>query len=34
MSVAASNWHGDVNSTASSAVYGTAFFDKKQLEST
>src|SRR3954470_11771155 len=32
MSVAASNWHGDVNSDRFQRVYGTAFFDKKQLE--
>src|SRR5688572_2741960 len=32
MSVAASNWHGDVNSDRFQRVYGTAFFDRKQLE--
>jgi threonyl-tRNA synthetase len=32
MSVAASNWHGDVNSDRFQRVYGTAFFDKKQLD--
>jgi threonyl-tRNA synthetase len=32
MSVAASNWHGDVNSDRFQRVYGTAFFDRKQLD--
>jgi threonyl-tRNA synthetase len=32
MSVAASNWHGDINSDRFQRVYGTAFFDKKQLD--
>ncbi|MDQ3439500.1 MAG: threonine--tRNA ligase [Planctomycetota bacterium] len=32
MSVAASNWHGDVTSDRFQRVYGTAFFDKKQLD--
>jgi threonyl-tRNA synthetase len=32
MSVAASYWHGDVNSDRFQRVYGTAFFDKKQLD--
>src|SRR6185437_15971221 len=31
-SVAASNWHGDVNSDRFQRIYGTAFFDKKLLE--
>jgi threonyl-tRNA synthetase len=31
-SVAASNWHGDVNSDRFQRIYGTAFFDKKQLD--
>jgi threonyl-tRNA synthetase len=32
MSVAASNWHGDVSSDRFQRVYGTAFFDRKQLD--
>jgi len=32
MSVASSNWHGDVKSDRFQRVYGTAFFDKKQLD--
>src|SRR5687768_1239579 len=32
MSVAQSHWHGDVSSDKFQRVYGTAFFDKKQLE--
>jgi threonyl-tRNA synthetase len=32
MSVAASNWHGDVTSDRFQRVYGTAFFDKKDLD--
>ncbi|HVT90534.1 MAG TPA: threonine--tRNA ligase [Tepidisphaeraceae bacterium] len=32
MSVAASNWHGDVTSDKFQRVYGTAFFDKKHLD--
>jgi len=32
MSVAQSHWHGDVASDKFQRVYGTAFFDKKQLE--
>ncbi len=32
MSIAASNWHGDVKSDRFQRVYGTAFFDKKQLD--
>lgn len=32
MSVAQSHWHGDVNSDKFQRVYGTAFFDKKQLD--
>src|SRR3954470_11665491 len=32
MSAASSNWHGDVKSDRFQRVYGTAFFDKKQLE--
>jgi threonyl-tRNA synthetase len=32
MSVAASNWHGDVTSDRFQRVYGTAFFDKKVLD--
>ncbi|HEX3355591.1 MAG TPA: threonine--tRNA ligase [Tepidisphaeraceae bacterium] len=31
-SVAASNWHGDITSDRFQRVYGTAFFDKKQLD--
>lgn len=31
-SVAASNWHGDITSDKFQRVYGTAFFDKKQLD--
>jgi threonyl-tRNA synthetase len=32
MSIAQSHWHGDVSSDKFQRVYGTAFFDKKQLE--
>jgi len=32
MSVAQSHWHGDISSDKFQRVYGTAFFDKKQLE--
>jgi threonyl-tRNA synthetase len=32
MSVAQSHWHGDVKSDKFQRVYGTAFFDKKQLD--
>ncbi|HYO08105.1 MAG TPA: threonine--tRNA ligase, partial [Tepidisphaeraceae bacterium] len=32
MSVAQSHWHGDVTSDKFQRVYGTAFFDKKQLD--
>src|SRR3954471_2971281 len=32
MSVAQSHWHGDVKSDRFQRVYGTAFFDPKQLE--
>jgi threonyl-tRNA synthetase len=32
MSVASSHWHGDVSSDRFQRVYGTAFFDKKDLE--
>ncbi len=32
MSVAQSHWHGDVKSDKFQRVYGTAFFDPKQLE--
>jgi threonyl-tRNA synthetase len=32
MSVASSNWHGDIKSDRFQRVYGTAFFDKKQLD--
>jgi threonyl-tRNA synthetase len=32
MSVAQSHWHGDVNSDKFQRVYGTAFFDRKQLD--
>jgi threonyl-tRNA synthetase len=32
MSVAQSHWHGDVSSDKFQRVYGTAFFDKKQLD--
>jgi threonyl-tRNA synthetase len=32
MSVAQSHWHGDVASDKFQRVYGTAFFDKKQLD--
>lgn len=32
MSVASSHWHGDVESDKFQRVYGTAFFDKKQLD--
>jgi threonyl-tRNA synthetase len=32
MSVASSHWHGDVNSDRFQRVYGTAFFDRKQLD--
>ena len=32
MSVASSHWHGDVTSDRFQRVYGTAFFDKKQLD--
>jgi threonyl-tRNA synthetase len=32
MSVAQSHWHGDVTSDKFQRVYGTAFFDPKQLE--
>ncbi|MGH7179484.1 MAG: aminoacyl--tRNA ligase-related protein, partial [Tepidisphaeraceae bacterium] len=32
MSVAQSHWHGDVSSDRFQRVYGTAFFDKKQLD--
>ena len=32
MSVAQSHWHGDVSSDKFQRVYGTAFFDRKQLE--
>jgi threonyl-tRNA synthetase len=32
MSVASSHWHGDVSSDRFQRVYGTAFFDKKQLD--
>lgn len=32
MSIASSHWHGDVTSDRFQRVYGTAFFDKKDLE--
>ena len=32
MSVAQSHWHGDVSSDKFQRIYGTAFFDGKQLE--
>jgi len=32
MSVAQSHWHGDIGSDKFQRVYGTAFFDKKELE--
>src|SRR5688572_1947770 len=32
LSVAQSHWHGDVKSDKFQRVYGTAFFDKKQLD--
>ncbi|WP_432798510.1 threonine--tRNA ligase [Poriferisphaera sp. WC338] len=32
MSIASSNWHGDVNSDRFQRVYGTAFFSEKDLE--
>jgi len=32
MSVAQSHWHGDVTSDRFQRVYGTAFFDRKQLD--
>ncbi len=32
MSVAQSHWHGDITSDKFQRVYGTAFFDKKQLD--
>src|SRR3954469_16578752 len=32
MSVSQSHWHGDVNSDKFQRVYGTAFFDRKQLD--
>src|SRR3954451_20265778 len=32
MSLASSHWHGDITSDRFQRVYGTAFFDKKQLE--
>ncbi len=32
MSVASSHWHGDIKSDKFQRVYGTAFFDKKQLD--
>ena len=32
MSVAQSHWHGDVGSDRFQRVYGTAFFDRKQLD--
>src|SRR5881227_1502954 len=32
MSVAQSHWHGDVSADKFQRVYGTAFFDKKQLD--
>ncbi|HEV8607019.1 MAG TPA: threonine--tRNA ligase [Tepidisphaeraceae bacterium] len=32
MSVAQSHWHGDVNSDKFQRIYGTAFFDQKQLD--
>ncbi len=32
MSVAQSHWHGDVSSDKFQRVYGTAYFDKKQLD--
>jgi threonyl-tRNA synthetase len=32
MSVASSHWHGDVSSDRFQRVYGTAFFDRKQLD--
>jgi threonyl-tRNA synthetase len=32
MSVAQSHWHGDVSSDKFQRVYGTAFFDRKQLD--
>jgi len=32
MSVASSNWHGDIKSDRFQRVYGTAFFDPKQLD--
>ena len=32
MSVASSNWHGDVNSDRFQRVYGTAFFSQEELE--
>ncbi|HZZ44412.1 MAG TPA: threonine--tRNA ligase [Tepidisphaeraceae bacterium] len=32
MSVASSHWHGDISSDRFQRVYGTAFFDKKQMD--
>ncbi len=32
MSVASSHWHGDVTSDRFQRIYGTAFFDQKQLD--
>ncbi|HEX8522515.1 MAG TPA: threonine--tRNA ligase [Tepidisphaeraceae bacterium] len=32
MSVAQSHWHGDVSSDKFQRIYGTAFFDRKQLD--
>jgi threonyl-tRNA synthetase len=32
MSAASSHWHGDVTSDRFQRIYGTAFFDKKQLD--
>ena len=32
MSVAQSHWHGDIGSDKFQRIYGTAFFDKKQLD--
>jgi threonyl-tRNA synthetase len=32
MSAASSHWHGDVSSDRFQRIYGTAFFDKKQLD--
>ena len=31
MSIASSHWHGDINSDRFQRIYGTAFFDKKDL---